>query len=54
MKVEVTYHQRTSVSIIKLQLAKGGIRTTVGGGEVFGMHENSCTSSLACYRLMGA
>lgn len=28
----MTYHQRTSVSIIKLQLAKGKIRTTVGGG----------------------
>lgn len=52
----MTYHQRTSVSIIKLQLAKGEIRTTVGGGggEVFGMYENSCTSSLACYRLKGA
>lgn len=53
----MTYHQRTSVSIIKLQLAKGEIGTTEsgwGGGEVFGMHENSCTSSLACYRLKGA
>lgn len=27
----MTYHQRTSVSIIKLQLAKGGIGTTEGG-----------------------
>lgn len=53
----MTYHQRTSVFIIKLQLAKGGIGTTEsgwGGGEVFGMYENSCTSSLACYRLKGA
>lgn len=38
----MTYHQRTSVSIIKLQLAKGGIGTTEKGGGAGGTKFLEC------------